>query len=69
MRLFLSLGVMTFAAAALAAQSAGAGQVELKVGDMAPNFTLQASNGNTYTLAYFRGKQDVVLAWFPKALT
>ncbi|MGH9410423.1 MAG: peroxiredoxin family protein, partial [Vicinamibacterales bacterium] len=37
--------------------------------DMAPNFTLQASNGNTYTLADFRGKQAVVLAWFPKALT
>ena len=42
---------------------------ELKVGDVAPNFTLQASDGHTYTLADFRGKQAVVLAWFPKAYT
>src|SRR5258706_11127671 len=42
---------------------------ELKVGDKAPNFTLQASDGKTYSLADFQGKQAVVLAWFPKAYT
>ena len=42
---------------------------ELKVGEVAPNFTVQASDGHTYTLADFRGKQAVVLAWFPKAYT
>jgi len=41
---------------------------ELKVGDMAPDFTLKASDGNTYTLSKLRGKA-VVLAWFPKAFT
>jgi peroxiredoxin Q/BCP len=41
---------------------------ELKVGDMAPDFTLQASDGQTYTLSKLRGK-TVVLAWFPKAFT
>jgi thioredoxin-dependent peroxiredoxin len=41
---------------------------ELKVGDMAPDFTLQASDGKTYTLSQLRGK-TVVLAWFPKAFT
>lgn len=41
----------------------------LEVGDMAPDFTLQASDGKTYTLADYRGKQAVVLAWFPKAYT
>jgi peroxiredoxin Q/BCP len=41
---------------------------ELKVGDMAPDFTLKASDGNTYTLSKLRGK-TVVLAWFPKAFT
>lgn len=41
----------------------------LKVGDMAPNFSLPASDGNTYALSDFRGKQAVVLAWFPKAYT
>ena len=42
---------------------------ELKVGDPAPDFTLKASNGNTYTISDFRNKQVIVLAWFPKAYT
>jgi len=43
--------------------------VELKVGDQAPDFTLQATDGKTYTLSKdLRGKW-VVLAWFPKAFT
>ena len=52
------------AAAPVMAQSAGP-----EVGDMAPDFTLQASDGNTYTLADFRDKQAVVIAWYPKAFT
>ena len=39
------------------------------VGDLAPDFTLQASDGKTYQLSDFRGRQAVVLAWFPKAFT
>ncbi|MGE3276521.1 MAG: peroxiredoxin family protein [Vicinamibacterales bacterium] len=42
---------------------------ELKVGDMAPAFTLKASDGQTYSLADFKGKSAVVVAWFPKAFT
>jgi thioredoxin-dependent peroxiredoxin len=42
---------------------------ELKVGDKAPNFELQASDGKTYKLSDFAGKQAVVLAWFPAAFT
>ena len=42
---------------------------DLKVGDMAPDFTLQASDGKTYKLSDYRDKQAVVLAWFPKAYT
>lgn len=41
----------------------------LEVGDQAPDFSLQASDGNTYTLSQFKGKQAVVIAWFPKAYT
>jgi len=59
----LSLALLT--AAAAKAQS----PVELKVGDMAPAFKLQASDGKTYNLADFKGKRAVVLAWFPKAFT
>ena len=42
---------------------------DLKVGDPAPDFTLQATDGKTYKLSSFKGKQAVVLAWFPKAFT
>lgn len=42
---------------------------ELKVGDPAPNFTLKGSDGKTYSLADFKGKKPVVIAWFPKAFT
>ena len=41
----------------------------LEVGDLAPGFSLAGSDGNTYSLAQFAGKQGVVLAWFPKAFT
>jgi peroxiredoxin len=50
------------------AQQPVPGQPELKVGDVAPDFTLKASDGETYSLSKLRGK-TVVLAWFPKAFT
>ena len=56
---------LSLAASAAFAQT----PVELKVGDAAPDFTLQASDGKTYTLSNFKGKQAVVVAWFPKAFT
>ena len=43
--------------------------IELKVGDPAPAFSLQGSDGKIYKLADFKGKSAVVLAWFPKAFT
>jgi peroxiredoxin Q/BCP len=44
-------------------------RAELKVGDRAPGFELPGSDGKTYKLDDFRGKQAVVLAWYPKAFT
>lgn len=41
----------------------------LNVGDQAPDFSLIGSDGKTYTLSQFRGKQPVVIAFFPKAHT
>jgi peroxiredoxin Q/BCP len=39
------------------------------VGDKAPDFKLQASDGKEYSLSDFAGKKAVVIAWFPKAFT
>lgn len=38
-------------------------------GKPAPDFELKASDGKTYKLSDFKGKQAVVIAWFPKAFT
>jgi len=38
----------------------------LAPGDAAPPFTLKGSDGRTYRLADFRGRQAVVVAWFAK---
>lgn len=40
-----------------------------EVGDKAPDFKLQASDGKAYSLSDFAGKRAVVIAWFPKAFT
>jgi len=41
----------------------------LKVGDQAPNFTLGSTAGGKITLSDFKGKNPVVLAFFPAAFT
>lgn len=64
MRALLTLGL-----AAALTTGAMAQTTELEIGDPAPDFTLQASDGKTYKLSDFRGKKAVVLAWFPKAFT
>ena len=49
--------------------STTAAAAELSPGDMAPEFSLVGSDGKTYKLSDYKGKQAVVLAWFPKAFT
>jgi peroxiredoxin Q/BCP len=61
--------LMILLATCAVALSAQTPPVELKVGDLAPDFALPASDGQTYKLSDFKGKQAVVLAWFPKAFT
>jgi len=61
-----ALGLGLAACCGLATPAAAA---EPKVGDMAPAFTMMGSDGKPYTLAEFKGKKPVVLAWFPKAFT
>lgn len=56
-------------AQAAAAQQSTVPAVVLKVGDMAPDFALEGTDGKTHKLSDYRGKQAVVVAWFPKAYT
>jgi len=42
---------------------------DLKTGDIAPNFNLQATTGDFYQLSDYHNKQVVVLAWYPMANT
>ena len=44
-------------------------QTKLKVGDMAPDFTLNSTTGKPIHLADYRGKKNVVLAFYPLAFT
>src|SRR5688572_24445785 len=65
MRALFAMGL----AVALAVGAMAQAPVELKVGDTAPDFTLQGTDGKTHKLSDYRGKRAVVLAWFPKAFT
>ena len=55
--------------ASLFAQNIQPPHTTLKEGDMAPDFTLPSSQGGRVTLSSFRGKNAVVLAFFPAAFT
>ena len=57
----------TPAGAPIPAAPGPTGPVSLAPGAPAPPFTLKGSDGRTYRLQDFRGKQAVVLAWFAKA--
>jgi peroxiredoxin Q/BCP len=63
MRMLVTLGLAAALTVGVTANT------ELKVGDEAPDFSLPGSDGKTYSLADFKGKKAVVLAWFPKAYT
>ena len=38
---------------------------EVEIGDLAPDFTLKDQDGNLVTLSGFKGKKNVVLAFYP----
>jgi peroxiredoxin Q/BCP len=59
--LVVAVGVLVACFAARAA--------DLAPGDPAPEFSLPGSDGKTHSLSDLKGKQAVVLAWFPKAFT
>ncbi len=72
MRLFLKglagLLLMTFSwSAPVSAQTIA--KTSLKVGDVAPNFTLLSDQWQTTKLSDFQGKKNVILAFYVLAFT
>jgi thioredoxin-dependent peroxiredoxin len=57
------------AAAAGTGAGAAASPAGLRVGDAAPDFDLTGSDGKQHKLSDHKGKEAVVIAWFPKAFT
>jgi peroxiredoxin Q/BCP len=68
---YIAKGLVKGFAAAIVAAVAFTGQfaLALEVGEKAPDFQLQASDGMTYSLSQFLGEKPVVIAFFPKAFT
>ena len=67
---FLSLVVLSMLlAVAASAQQPAAPKTQLKVGDRAPEFALTDTNGTAVKLSDFKGKKNVVLAFYVLAFT
>ncbi len=67
--LLLSLAVSTSAQQKEAKKDAPPPAPKIKVGDQAPDFTLKDQHGADVSLASFRGKKNVVLAFYVFAFT
>ena len=61
--------VVTFALAAFAQSNVATPTAKLKVGDMAPDFTLTDTKATSVKLSDYRGKKNVVLAFYVLAFT
>ena len=68
-KIILSLMFLCALAAASFAQTPQTPQTKLKVGDTAPDFTLTDTEGNKVKLSDFKGKKNVVLAFYVLAFT
>jgi cytochrome oxidase Cu insertion factor (SCO1/SenC/PrrC family) len=68
LRRFATTAAATAAGVAHAVMHPNESLVELKPGDLAPDFSLPGSDGRTYRLKDLAGR-PVVVAWFPKAFT
>ncbi len=65
----LGIAVMLAITAAAWGQQPTAPRTQLKVGDPAPDFTLTDNNHNQVKLSDFRGRKNVVLAFYVLAFT
>jgi cytochrome oxidase Cu insertion factor (SCO1/SenC/PrrC family) len=57
------------AASSVSAQAVNVAHTSLKAGEMAPDFTLLDNHWNAVRLSDFRGKKNVVLAFYVLAFT
>lgn len=71
MRRLISIGILTLllAAASLAQTNPAPPSTHLKVGMAAPDFTLNDTAGKPVKLSDFKGKKNVVLAFYVLAFT
>ena len=67
--LVAGFAVLSIVQSSPAAAQSGPQRTTLKVGDVAPDFTLPDNNNKPVKLSDFRGKKNVVLAFFPAAFT
>jgi hypothetical protein len=65
----LKLTLLLMALAMGSAAQTAPPKTHLKVGDQAPDFTLNSTAGKPVSLSDYRGKKNVVLAFFPAAFT
>jgi peroxiredoxin len=63
-KLIISIAAMLVFAISAIGQTPQAPTTTLKVGDMAPDFTLTDTGGNPVKLSDYRGKKNVVLAFY-----
>ena len=73
-KLILAISIAAFCGVAVFAQGGGTAApapppMKFKVGDTAPDFTLTDTAGKEVKLSDFRGKKNVVLAFYVLAFT
>ena len=69
MKLFSMSLLSVIVASFIIFQSCGGNADNLSVGNSAPGFTLEDSEGNTYSLLNYKGKNPVIIYFYPKANT
>jgi cytochrome oxidase Cu insertion factor (SCO1/SenC/PrrC family) len=67
--LLISALLLSWGIAAAAADQPSTPDPKVKVGDTAPDFTMRDQNGKEVKLSDFRGKKNVVLAFYVFAFT
>jgi peroxiredoxin Q/BCP len=69
MKKYIFLSAAFLISAFMIVQSCGGNADNLSVGNPAPDFTLQDSDGNNYSLSSYKEKNPVIIYFYPKAGT